>query len=244
MSAATSNSNSRPYGIIIGLLLLVLVLGFLIAAGMRTLSQQRVAAIDVDSSFSLLPAQRLAFQLNDLLGEKMLDVDLPAVTAELAELDWVRSVTVRRRWPNRIAVELWEHEVFARWGETETLTRRGEVLAYAPPPKAQGAWPRLVGPVGSAQEVLEAYVQQYEQMQALGETLMGLSKNSFDAWRADLASGSQIHYGRVMHKRQQRVSQIWPVLARSDQAIASLDMRYNNGFAVQWRDKSTKTEAN
>ena len=59
-------------------------------------------------------------------------VDLDAMRAALAELPWVRSVEVRKRWPDRLEVALVEYKPLARWGEDRMLSENGEIF---PAPK-------------------------------------------------------------------------------------------------------------
>jgi cell division protein FtsQ len=71
-------------------------------------------------------------------------VDLPRLRAELGALAWVKSVEVRKRWPDRLEVTVVEYRPLARWGENRMLSEHGELF---PAPKGLGRrLPLFVGP--------------------------------------------------------------------------------------------------
>ena len=79
-------------------------------------------------------------------------VDLDAMRAALAELPWVRSVEVRKRWPDRLEVALVDYKPLARWGEGRMLSENGEIF---PAPRGHvSRLPMFVGPDDRAAELM------------------------------------------------------------------------------------------
>ena len=54
---------------------------------------------------------------------------LPEARASLQRVPWVKSVSLRRQWPDRLQVMLVEHEPLARWTEGALVGTDGEVFA-------------------------------------------------------------------------------------------------------------------
>ena len=51
-------------------------------------------------------------------------VDLDAAQDAVAQLPWVETAEVRKRWPDTLEVRVVEHKPFARWGEDRLLSER------------------------------------------------------------------------------------------------------------------------
>ena len=85
-------------------------------------------------------------------------LDLGAVQAAFQQVPWVRKATVRREFPNRLAVQLHEYVPVAQWGEGDThlVDGQGKVFEVSDFDGADSELPTLLGPEGQAPAVLEA----------------------------------------------------------------------------------------
>ena len=87
-------------------------------------------------------------------------IDLDAARAAFESVPWVRRATVRRVWPNQLAVELEEHQPAALWqGDSERRNERlvnthGEVFEANLGDVEEDGLPVLTGPEGRADEML------------------------------------------------------------------------------------------
>jgi cell division protein FtsQ len=55
-------------------------------------------------------------------------VDIERLRQSLEKLPWVRSVSIRREFPYRLAVQLEEHQALARWNNAALVNQQGEVF--------------------------------------------------------------------------------------------------------------------
>jgi len=55
-------------------------------------------------------------------------VDIERLRQSLEKLPWVRNVSIRREFPQRLAVRLEEHQALARWNNNALVNRQGEVF--------------------------------------------------------------------------------------------------------------------
>ncbi len=164
--------------------------------------------------------------------------DLEALRAELQTLPWVRDAALRRVWPDTLDVTIREHAVAAHWNGEALLSARG--VAFEPPEPVSFEVPDLVGPPGHGATMLERLRAFAAELEPLGLEIAALRQNERRDWRLELRNGVLLRLGRdEMDARLARFVAIWPRALASDAGrIASVDLRYPNGFAVGWRDQA------
>ena len=69
------------------------------------------------------------------------------------KLPWARTVSVRRRWPNRLEVTIEEHAALARWGNVALVNTHGELFHAA----SDADLPVFYGPGDGVKEVAKYY---------------------------------------------------------------------------------------
>lgn len=165
--------------------------------------------------------------------------DLDAIKETVERMPWVDRVSVKRIWPDAIDIKVYEQNAYARWGNDSLLNERGEV--FKPNNAAQFEHlPKLFGPEGQQSKVLEIMkgirTTLHDQSLELAEFVIDDRRS----WRIVLASGMEIILGRKDQlKNFQRFLKSLK-LFEPDQvdAIARVDLRYPNGYAVKWRPDS------
>lgn len=177
-------------------------------------------------------------------------VDLKAAQAAVAALPWVEQAQVRKRWPDVLEVTVTEHRPFARWGTDHLLSERGS-LFDARGAKVPAGLPLLDGPVARAKEVVELYQQSRELFAPVGMNVDAVRLDPRGSWSVtllDRAHGNtptQVLVGRSESQaRIARFVRLLPqLLVNPQRHIANADLRYTNGFALTWDDKSAPADA-
>lgn len=167
--------------------------------------------------------------------------ELDAVREAFESVPWVRRASVRREWPDRLIVTIEEHRPLGTWGDDgRLLSELGDVFtANLAEAEEDGALPNFSGPEGSAQEVVARYRELHEWMKPAGLAPESVSLSRRYAWTVKLTSGVTLELGREQSKstvreRVERLVGIYPQLvARLQDRIVSVDMRYPNGLALQ-----------
>jgi cell division protein FtsQ len=165
-------------------------------------------------------------------------VRLSEVRAGLESLPWVRSVDVRRVWPDRLEVGLQEHVALARWGERELLSVEGERFAA----QADAQLAVFAGPAGSERELARRYRRFAEFLAPLGAGIERVVLTPRLAWQLKLDNGLYILLGRDssserVEARLERFVAAYPAtLARIARRHEYVDLRYPNGFALRIKD--------
>ena len=172
-------------------------------------------------------------------------VDVESIRRAVMRDPWVSDVSVRRIWPDSLQVLVTEQHAVAYWGSNGLLNADG-VLFHPPqasfPPASAGLL-HLSGPEGSEGVVMERYRQLKTWFRPLGLAVDKVDLNSRRAWTFELHGGIRVIVGRGDFDA--RVQRLLTTLPRSIgahlSAIATIDLRYTNGFAVTPRINADNT---
>ncbi|HSW27829.1 MAG TPA: cell division protein FtsQ/DivIB [Burkholderiaceae bacterium] len=182
------------------------------------------------------------------LTGSFLSLDLERARAAFESVPWVRHATVRRVWPDRLAVQLEEHRVAALWNaataDERLVNTYGEVFEANLGDVEDEALPRLSGPGGSAARVLSMWRTLAPVMQPLGSPIESLLLPGHGSWRARLANGVVIELGRgepqAVAARAERFVRTLPQVSASYQRpLLAADLRHADGYAVRLKGVTT-----
>jgi cell division protein FtsQ len=181
-------------------------------------------------------------------------VDLARVRAAFESVPWIRHAIVRREFPDRLQVDLQEHQAVAYWGgdgELRLVNSYGEVFEANVGEVDQELLPHLNGPEGQSAEVLAMYraVSPLFAHLEMGTEQFELSVGG--SWRARMDTGAVIELGRgnadeVLARTRRflkTVTQVTARYARGVNALESADLRHENGYAVRLRGVTTGVAA-
>lgn len=185
----------------------------------------------------VVAAEVLAAAHNEVQGN-FFTVDIERLRQSLEKLPWVRSVNIRREFPDRLMVQLEEHQALAHWNNsarfdglrTELVNRQGEVFNG----ESKQAMPNFIGKAGDANEIAQHYAQFSKQLAVLNLQLNQIALSPRHAWQLRLSNGMLLELGREeMQSRLARFVAVYPYsLAEHSGSVRYVDMRYRNGFAV------------
>ncbi|MYL26655.1 MULTISPECIES: cell division protein FtsQ/DivIB [Halomonadaceae] len=211
------------------------MLPWAIGQGVQFLDQD-FNRVQVQGELTRVTEPALQNHLEPFIGTSYFATDLSRVKAQLEMLPWVESAAVGREWPGTLTVSVREHEPVALWNGQALISGEGTVFRPAAP--AALDLPRLNGPAGRADEVLERARAFRGELAALGLGLESVSLEPRGAWTLLLDNGISVSLGRDrVRERFERFmtvyeSRLSPVAAD----ITGVDARYGNGVAVRWRD--------
>jgi cell division protein FtsQ len=190
---------------------------------------------------------RLEGVVRDELVGTFFTMDLERARASLNGLPWVRSVSLRRQWPQRLEVTVEEYVPVARWNEAALVDAQGEVFVA----DYDGELPRFEGPDGRGAEVVARFREWGEALAPLGFTLERLRLSARGGWHLVAKGGAgtlAIELGR--EEPAARLARFVSVYERTIGALAGVgtriehvDLRYRNGFAAQvpgFRERAPK----
>ncbi len=177
----------------------------------------------------------------DTLAAPYLETNLFLLDADDLELaleahDWVRGVSLRKVWPSQLIVEVETQFPIAFWGNDQLLNKFGEIFPGSLPEK-QGVFPQIYSPLDNGREMAERYVKLMQSLQGLGLEIVELTEDERGSWQMKLRQGPEVIIGRKeQEKRVQRFKVGYSRGLRERFAdIDRIDLRYTNGFAVEWK---------
>lgn len=194
-----------------------------------------IRQLQVNAEYTYVSAEQIRAAVAPQLDAGFFAVDLDDVRAAVIGLPWVARVDARKRWPDTLELTVYEQLPYARWGEDQLISRAGTLFTVAGADQLQGL-PRLSGPDDQLAEVVAFHSRCLRQFSGSGLAVSEVALSARGAWRLTLASGTTVELGReAAEQRLDRFLDVWPRLASGNNGVpASVDLRYENGFAVRW----------
>ena len=198
-----------------------------------------ISSIRIDGPFQRVSALQIEEAISAELDQGFLSASLSRIQQTIVALPWIDKANVARRWPATIEVSVSEQIPAAVWGESGLLNTRGELFvteARHVPPEL----PRLSGPEGQYALVAKRYLDIREKLIPMGLDVRRVHVDARGAWEMTLANGIDIRLGRrqVGERIQLFLDVAANLVARREQEIEFVDMRYSNGFTISWKSGS------
>ncbi|BCL76887.1 hypothetical protein JHS3_26230 [Jeongeupia sp. HS-3] len=192
-----------------------------------------VRQVKIDGELSHVTKEQLQYVIKNELKGTFFTLNLDKTRQAFEKLPWVREVNVRRRWPDRLEVNIEEQRAYARWGSIGLLNTHGERFDAA----SNEALPVLEGPEGTEKLMVEGYRMLKDAMAPLQKAPTHLWLSPRRAWRFQLDNGVIVEVGRDdAIERVRRFAVAYPnslALIAEKHPFEYVDLRYPNGFAVR-----------
>lgn len=158
-------------------------------------------------------------------------LDLNQARSGFEKLPWVRSVSLRRQWPDRLELLLEEQVALARWDGGGLVNTHGEVF----PGETDRSLPLFSGPAGGAPDIARQYLVFSRVLAPINLRPVQVQMSQRRAWQVWLDNGLLLVLGRERSEARLR-----KFVAAYNRSIAQLqwqpdyaDLRYDNGFALR-----------
>ncbi len=207
------------------------------------LSARPITSVRIAGEFVNVSRERMQQVMDEFLPSGFFELDVSAVRREAQRIPWVKTISVRRIWPDSLHVAVVERVAVARWNKEALLEVDG--TRFVPDKTSlKENYVDLSGPDGSEQKVLVQYEQMTQVAKALGATITKVVLDQRGSWCVELSNGLSLRLGQG-----DRLESLAPYIAALPQILgdrfgdaATIDMRYSNGFAVKWRQDATPEE--
>lgn len=202
-----------------------------------------VSDVLVTGEFSYITRQQVAERISGAIGTGFLELDLEAIRAELESDPWVDRAAIQRRWPSTLEVAVIEHKPIARWGKTDVLNHRGEII-HLPPERAEEqllqTLPLLLGEDAVAGLVMTQYQAMMQVLAPSGLAVTELRFSETQSWSLKLQTVAvSIGRDRLMEKIGTLLLVYERELKRRWHEVESIDLRYESGIAVKWKESES-----
>jgi cell division protein FtsQ len=162
-------------------------------------------------------------------------IDMNRTQQVVAAIPWVDTASVRRVWPDTLAIDVQEQKAIGYWMKGGLVNVRGDIFTPQQTTYPQGL-PLFSGPDESQQQLLEYYTQANTLLAKLDLSVSEIHMDARRALSLKLSNGMEVILGREsIVERLQRLARIYTkVITGHVDAITRIDMRYSNGLAVAW----------
>ncbi|MGB9428976.1 MAG: cell division protein FtsQ/DivIB [Gammaproteobacteria bacterium] len=169
------------------------------------------------------------------LGTGFFTTNVEDVRTAVQAVPWVAEAAVRRSWPHTLYIDITEELPVAHWDGDGLMDAEGRVFVHSTD-KVWANLPMLSGPEGSEPEVLAQFNTFTALLAPRGLVILQLTVDARGDSTLKLNDGIEVRLGREeAQPRLERFATVaLPTLAQQLAAVAYVDMRYPNGFAVGW----------
>lgn len=195
-----------------------------------------IEKIRVQGNFLFIEESMLNEAITEIKSQGFFSLDIQAVREQVETLPWVAQASIRRVWPNGLAIHVVEQQPLARWSEGGLINTQGEWFN-----PLQDTYPKGL-PVFSGPKILQTEMSQYyatftQLLKPLSLSIEQLETSSRSAVNIYLDNGMKLVLGREQQQvRLQRFIRVYNKLFASKASeVAQIDLRYSNGMSVTWR---------
>lgn len=194
--------------------------------------------VKVDGQLSHVSREQVKLIVAKHLKGNFFTLDLVKARDAFEKLPWARTVSVRRRWPDKLEVVIEEHQAMARWSTVALVNKHGELFHAA----SGSDLPVFYGPNDGVIEVASQYDSFNNILKNVGLEIASLALTPRRAWQITTGNGMVIELGRVdMQTRLEKFANVYAsTLAGLNKKIVYADLRYPNGFALRRPTESLK----
>ena len=218
-------------------ILITLTLCFLVGQ-MLAKADMPINEVLIKGEYQHIDGEQINLIANEYLAGNFFTINLRNTQKAFKKLPWVRDISVRRKWPDKLVISIEEHKVLARWGSVGLVNNQGELFNAA----FQEDLPVFYGKESLAKEITNKY---YEINQILGKELMQIGTITLSnrlSWEITTDNQLKIILGRskVIDKLQSFINQYQEVLFKMKNRIEYVDLRYKDGFSVRAVNESSE----
>lgn len=168
-------------------------------------------------------------------------LELDKIKLKLLAIPWVHNVAVTRSWPDKLNITVTEQQAVARWSNGGLINIYGYVF-YPLKASYPKNIPLIMGQPGEQKKLLLQYREMSEALATLNLRIAWLEQDKRHAIKLGLDSGTSLLLGRKneMLRLKRFVDVYQKPLKEKSREMDRVDLRYTNGFAVQWKAAKNK----
>ncbi len=197
-----------------------------------------VNTVKIAASYKHITRKQIEAVLSPYINESFMVLPVSKLKLSLTALDWVSDVQINRIWPDTLKITLEERVPVAIWNDS-LMTAEGQLFNPGEE-KIDTTLPRLNGPKQQQTDILQIYQKLSKLLSGYGLHAAALALRDNQAWELLLTNGVQLRLGkRDIETRLTRFCRAWPVVfSDKPEQLASVDLRYARGMAVQWKQQT------
>lgn len=198
-----------------------------------------LANIKIEGEFRFVAKETLQSLISEKLDGSFVDLDLGAIKHAIESDPWVANVTIERIWPDSLKLAVKEHTPIARWNDDGFIASDGELIKVGSNGQL-GHLPLLAGDQFSSRDLTKNYLAFSEILKSSALKIRDLKVDSQLSWSIAFEEGFLLVLGRDnIQERLESFSYVYAAYLKEKKVkLERIDMRYERGLAVKWKDES------
>ena len=239
-SSNSENKDLYRFKISKTLLPLLSIIFLFVAYQLGILALDReITSIEISGPFQRVTALNIEDAISEEINAGFIGADIDQIKDLIVALPWIDQARIARRWPSHILINVTEQIPAAVWHEDGLLNTRGKLFLKSAR-HIPAELPRLSGPNNTSEEVAHRYLKVREQLISRGLDVRRVDLNDRGSWEITLVNGINVRFGsKSVDKRINLfLDVVTDIIVSRGEKIKYVDMRYDNGFAIAWKDNS------
>ena len=196
-----------------------------------------IKTVQIISSYEHVDQALLQNKISSYIDNGFFYLNVIGMKRQLLKLPWVYVVSVQRKWPDAIVINIVEQQAILQWGAHALINPKGEV--FMPPSSTfPKGLPVIFGPKEREFEIFTLYRKAQQLFESLDLVVEKLSFNQQKYWEILLSNETVVYL-----KESDPLGQLGlltdlyrRITANHEYPPKSIDLRYNtDGLAVKWK---------
>lgn len=194
-----------------------------------------IKAVVINTSLQNVAKQDVRDVAAKYVRDGFFTVDLTNFENDMEQIPWIYKANIKRQWPGKLVIAIQEQLPRFRW-TGQSLLNEEAVPFLVNNFDAYQALPKLSGRAGREAYLVRLYDQYNERFNQLGSPIASIEEDARYDKVITLSNGISINVGREQTSKQiERCLQSFSEFTENERAaIAAIDLRHSNGFAVRW----------
>ena len=169
-----------------------------------------------------------------IYDEGFLQINLSDIKEEIEQVNWVKSVSLERRWPDQINITIEEEDIVGWWNKDSIINSKGNLFLLDHQSLPSGLI-EFNGPNGQQEMVFEKYLLFAEELTARGILIEKVTLDFKGSWSVTIRPNITLRFGKEnISERFDRFLMIWDESLLDNLAVIEyIDLRYAEGFSVK-----------
>lgn len=261
LSGAVSTHQSLPLPVDVWMMqalarwLALLALALLLIVAINGAIRQpafNLRSVVVQSELARTSPTTLQNHIASKLTGNFFTLDMVQARSIFEEATWVRRALLQREYPDKLRVQLQEHQPSAFWGsdgDIRMVNSYGEIFEGNPDDVQDLQLPVLVGRPDQSALMLTLYQRISKVYDAMdGAVIEELQNTAQGGWRIRLDNGSEIELGhgnleQIEARSRRFITTLAQIVSHYGRPLESADLRYDSGYAIRLRGITTLKNA-
>ena len=196
----------------------------------------RISKVDWQGEIRYQDKVELRDKVEPFVATNLYLLDEVGLEETLESLPWIREASFLKVWPDQLVINLEEQFPVAFWGDDHLMNQFGDVFP-ADLPEKSGEFPMIYSPKTKGRAMAERYVELMHELRDVGLEIVELVESDNGSLRMKLRDGQDVILGKKEQERRIKRFKVGYVqeLKAQFENIRTIDLRYTNGFAIEWK---------